>query len=458
MCGIVGILGKENAAGWVREGLFAQQHRGQDSCGLAVVDNGHIKSTRMLGLVRDSLTPEVLAKLHGERAIGHVRYPTQGDALIENAQPHVFIRNGTPLFALSSNGDITNLPEIRADLLERGYEMKGTNDAEVISSAIGTWAYDDNMGLSRAIERWMRTGKGAYSTLLLSADDFYAFRDPGGFRPMCMGEKDGTFIVASETVVLDTLRARLTGFVEPGSIVRISEEGFEKIGSVEGKGHSHCIFEHIYFARPDSRVFSENVFEVRERIGKQLADGDDLKADVVIPIPDSANYIGLAYAHARSIPFVLGLVRNHYIGRTFISPDQLMRDDAVRLKFNPLRGFIEGKRVILVDDSIVRGTTIRKLIGMMRENGAEEVHLRIGSPPIRHSCYYGIDTPVRSKLIASERTAEVVARSIEADSLRYLSIDKLRKCVNKPDHFCYACFNGHYPAGEKTEGDTVHGG
>lgn len=458
MCGIAGILGKENAAGWVREGLFAQQHRGQDSCGIAVVDNGRIKGTRMLGLVRDTLTPEVLAKLHGDRAIGHVRYPTQGDALIENAQPHVFIRNGTPLFALSSNGDITNLPEIRANLLERGYEMKGTNDAEVISSAIGTWAFDDGMGIPRAIEKWMRTGKGAYSTLLLTADDFYAFRDPGGFRPMCMGEKDGAFIVASETVVLDILRAQLTGFVEPGSIVRISGDGFEKIGSVEGKGHSHCIFEHIYFARPDSRVFSENVFDVRERIGKQLADGDDTEADVVIPIPDSANYIGLAYAHARSIPFVLALVRNHYIGRTFISPDQMIRDDAVRLKFNPLRGFIEGKRVILVDDSIVRGTTIRKLIGMMRENGAEEVHIRIGSPPIRHSCYYGIDTPVRSRLIAAERDTEEVARTLEADSLRYLSIEKLRKCVKKPDHFCYACFNGDYPAGEKTEGDTVHGG
>ena len=458
MCGIVGVFGHESAAAWAFEGLFAEQHRGQDSCGIAACEGEVIRRHRAMGLVRDTLSPDILRGLTGRIAVGHVRYPTQGAATLENAQPHLFVKDGVPRFALASNGDITNLPALRVDLEARGYSLDGTNDAEVIAKCIGTWAYDDGLGLEAAIARWLERGSGAFSTVLMAPGALYAFRDPYGFRPMTLGEKDGAAVVASETVVMDVLRGRHTGTVEPGEILRWDAAGLSRLKAPSRENRRHCIFEHIYFARPDSSVFDEKVFEVRRRIGESLAEGDTVEADAVVPIPDSANYIGLAYANARNLPLVFGLVRNHYIGRSFIAPDQIMRDDAVRLKFNPLPGFLEGKRVILVDDSIVRGTTIRKLVRMMRENGAREVHLRIGSPPIRHSCFYGIDTPVRERLVAAERTPEQVAELLGADSLRYLSLEGLRASVSRPEDYCYACFTGRYPAGCKEEGDTVHGG
>ncbi|MEW5765987.1 MAG: amidophosphoribosyltransferase, partial [Acidobacteriota bacterium] len=281
---------------------------------------------------------------------------------------------------------------------------------------------------------------------------------PHGFRPLSLGEREGAVLLASETVAFDVLRGTFLEEIPPGALYRWDAGGLARLQGASPCGPHHCIFEHIYFARPDSRAFSERIFEVRRRIGEELANGDPVEADVVVPIPDSSNYIGLAYAHAKGLPFALGLVRNHYIGRSFISPDQVMRDDAVRLKFNPLPGFFEGRRVVLVDDSIVRGTTIRKLVRMMRENGAREVHLRIGSPPIRFSCYYGIDTPVRERLAAAFRSPEEVAKSLGADSLRYLPMEGLRCAVSSPDHYCYACFTGDYPEGCKAEGDTVSGG
>lgn len=450
MCGIAGVYGQpECATAWVCEALFAQQHRGQDSCGIASTDGQRLVRFRGLGLVREALTTEVLAGLSGCSAIGHVRYPTQGRATCENAQPHVFVRNGEPLFAVSSNGDITNLPELEAEIRRRGHELEGTNDAEVIAKAIGIWAFDDGLGLDAAIAKWMRTGLGAYSTLLLTPTHLYAFRDPHGLRPMSVGTRDKAAIVVSETVGLDILRADYEEDVPPGGILRWGPDGLQRLHGAEAARPHHCIFEHIYFARPDSFVFAENVFDVRRAIGEQLAEGDETEGDVVVPIPDSANYIGLAYANARRLPIAFGLVRNHYVGRTFIAPEQHVRDETVRLKFNPLPGFFVGKRVFVVDDSIVRGTTIRKLIRMMRENGAKEVHLRIGSPPIRHACYYGIDTPERQKLIASGRTPEEVADLLGADTLRYLPLEGLRAAVAKPEAYCYACFTGEYPAGQK---------
>lgn len=452
MCGIVGIFGQNEAGRMAAEALFAQQHRGQDSCGIASADGERVRRFRGLGLVRDALTPGVLAGLPGTAAIGHVRYPTQGRACPENAQPHVFEKDGVPLFALSSNGDITNLPELVAEIERRGYSCEGTNDAEVITKCIGIWAFDDGMGFEPAIAHWMREGRGAYSAVLMTRDHLYAFRDPHGLRPMSYGTLDGAAVVVSETVGLDILRAVYAGDVPPGAILRWGGDGLQRVQGVEPADSRHCIFEHIYFARPDSLMFGENVFDVRRAIGEALAKGDDTPGDVVVPIPDSANYIGLAYANARKLPVAFGLVRNHYVGRTFIAPEQQARDETVRLKFNPLPGFFAGKRVFAVDDSIVRGTTIRKLIRMMRENGAREVHLRIGSPPIRHSCYYGIDTPVQEKLVAHGRTDEEVARLLGADSLRYLSLDGLRSTVITPDRFCYACFNGDYCAGRKEQG------
>jgi amidophosphoribosyltransferase len=449
MCGIAGIFGQQGAAAWACEALFAQQHRGQDSCGLASVDGPSIFRYRGIGLVRDVITQSVLERLPGQGAIGHVRYPTQGRATIENAQPHLFSREGRPLFALASNGDITNLPDLRRELEARGCTFEGTNDGEVIAKAIGVWAFEDGKGLDGAIDQWMQRGMGAYSAVLLTPTHLYAFRDPHGLRPMSWGQHEGTIVVASETVAMDILRAEVSGHVEPGTVLRWGPGGFQQRVAFPSTSHHHCIFEHIYFARPDSLVFGEKVFEVRRAIGEALAEGDSVEGDVVVPIPDSANYIGLAYANARSLPIAFGLVRNHYVGRTFIAPEQRVRDETVRLKFNPLPGFFEGKRVFVVDDSIVRGTTIRKLVRMFRENGASQVHLRIGSPPIRHSCYYGIDTPEQRKLIASDRTPEQVAELLEADTLRYLSLEGLRSSVSRPDHYCYACFTGEYPAGCK---------
>ena len=449
MCGIAGVFGKENAAGWTTEALFAQQHRGQDSCGLAAAEGGTLRQYRGLSLVRECITNDVLKSLPGAAAIGHIRYPTQGRPSEENAQPHLFVKDGSPLFALASNGDITNLPELGAEVEARGYKLEGTNDGEVIAKCIGVWAFEDGLGIEAAIAKWMERGRGAYSTVLLTPTHLYGFRDPFGYRPMSWGTRDGSSIVVSETVGLDILRADLDGEVPPGHILRWGQDGLATIEGAPALPQQHCIFEHIYFARPDSRVFGENVFDVRRAIGEALALGDTVPGDVVVPIPDSANFIGLAYANARNLPIAFGLVRNHYVGRTFIAPEQHVRDESVRLKFNPLPGFFVGKRVFLVDDSIVRGTTIRKLNRMLRENGASEVHLRIGSPPIRHSCYYGIDTPVQEKLVAHGRTPEEVAALLEADSLRYLSLEGLQSTVSSPGDFCFACFNGQYAAGRK---------
>jgi len=449
MCGVAGVFGQSEAASWTCEALFAQQHRGQDSCGLCASDGERLHLFKGMGLVKEAVPPSLLKELPGHGAIGHVRYPTQGEATLPNAQPFLFVKDGTPLFALASNGDITNLPELREEIEKRSYRFDGTNDGEVIAKAIGSWAFDDGMGIEAAIAKWMRVGMGAYSTLLLTPTEFYAFRDPHGFRPLSVGEKDGAAVLTSETVGLDILRARFIEHIPAGAIRRWGPGGPRSSVGAVSKKLDHCIFEHIYFARPDSYVFGEKVFEVRRRIGEALASGDTVQADAVVPIPDSANYIGMGYANARNIPIVMGLVRNHYVGRTFIAPVQLMRDETVRLKFNPLPGFFEGQRVVLVDDSIVRGTTIRKLVRMLRENGAKEVHLRIGSPPIRYSCYYGIDTPDRKYLIAAERSPEQVADVLSADTLRYLTLEGLHSTVSKPGDYCYACFTGDYPAGKK---------
>jgi amidophosphoribosyltransferase len=452
MCGVIGLFGLHEAARFASEGLFAQQHRGQDACGLATSDGASIRRFRGVGLVREVLSEEVLRELPGRLAVGHVRYPTQGPSTLENAQPHTYTLRGEARFALASNGDITNLPRFRKMLEAAGRRLEGSNDAEVIAQSIGLWAFEEGASLEAAISRWMAEARGAYSAVLITPDALYAFRDPHGLRPLALGEKDGALIAASETVALDILRARFLREVDPGEILRADAAGRRSVPGPREVQRRHCIFEHIYFSRPDSSVFGERVFEVRRHIGEALAQGDTVEADVVIPIPDSANFIGFSYAAARGIPSALGLVRNHYVGRTFIAPEQATRDEGVRLKFNPLPGFIEGKRVILVDDSIVRGTTIRKLIRMLRENGAREVHLRIGSPPIRHSCFYGIDTPEESNLIAANHDLDEVCAFLEADTLRYLSLEGLEGTVSKPRDYCYACFTGEYPAGKKRPG------
>lgn len=455
MCGIAGIFNKENASYGVAEALFAEQHRGQDSAGLVSWDGSGLHSQFGLGLVKDTFSQEKLKGLPGSMAIGHVRYPTQGPVSLCNCQPHVFSLDGKPVFALASNGDITNLPELKDEIENAGLRLDGDNDAEVMAKFIGIYAFKKNMGLVEAIYSLMEKAMGAYSAVLMTSEEIYAFRDPWAFRPMCYGEKEGVAAVASESVALDILRIPYKGEVPAGSIFRWGAEGFSSFPGRVLKPARHCIFEHIYFSRPDSIIFGEKVFEVRRKIGEALAAGDDVKADHVIAVPDSSNYIALGYATRSGIPFALGLVRNHYVGRTFIAPDQITRDEGVRFKFNPLPGFLAGKKLVIVDDSIVRGTTIKKLIRMLRENGALEVHLRIGSPPIRYSCYYGVDTPNRDKLIASKMEVEDIKSFIGADTLKYLTIEDLRGTVDSPDDYCYACFRGDYPAGEKKHPSLV---
>ncbi|MCX7830457.1 MAG: amidophosphoribosyltransferase [Acidobacteria bacterium] len=449
------LFNKDNASFGVVESLFAEQHRGQDSAGIVSTDGEQLYSHFGLGLVKDTFKTEILQNLKGKLAIGHVRYPTQGKVSICNCQPHIFKDSGEGVFALASNGDITNLPELAEEIRSHEIKIEGENDAEVIAKFIGLHHKKKNLSLVDAIYLWMEKAKGAYSAVLMTKNELYAFRDPWAFRPMCYGIKDDFVLVVSESVALDILRVPYSGEIPAGTIFKWDISGLKIFEKKTAKPSRHCIFEHIYFSRPDSIVFGEKVFEVRRKIGMLLAENDSVKADCVIAVPDSSNYIGLGYAEKRGLPFVLGLVRNHYVGRTFIAPDQITRDEGVRFKFNPLPSFFNGKKIILVDDSIVRGTTIKKLIRMLKENGALEVHLRIGSPPIRYSCFYGVDTPNRDKLIASKMDVEEIRKFIGADSLKYLPIEDLRKCVTLPDDYCYACFNGEYPAGEKKHPSLV---
>lgn len=455
MCGIAALFNKDNSAFGVVESLFAEQHRGQDSAGIVSSDGEKIYSHFGLGLVKDTFKEDILQNLKGNLAIGHVRYPTQGKVSLCNCQPHIFRFNGEDIFALASNGDITNLPELAEEITKEGLSIEGENDAEVIAKFIGLYFSKKNFSLVDAIYLWMEKAKGAYSAVLMTKNELYAFRDPWAFRPMCYGVKENLISVASESVALDILRIPYSGEIPAGTIYRWNNDGLKVFEKRTEKPLRHCIFEHIYFSRPDSIVFGEKVFEVRRKIGMLLAENDKTDADCVIAVPDSSNYIGLGYAEKRGLPFVLGLVRNHYVGRTFIAPDQLTRDEGVRFKFNPLPSFFVGKKIILVDDSIVRGTTIKKLIRMLKENGAKEVHLRIGSPPIRYSCFYGVDTPNKEKLIASKMEIEEIRKFISADTLNYLPIEDLRKCVSLPNDYCYACFNGDYPAGEKKHPSLV---
>lgn len=455
MCGIAGIFNKENAAFSVVESLFAEQHRGQDSAGIVTTDGIELYSHFGLGLVRDTFKEETLLNLKGSCAIGHVRYPTQGKVTLKNCQPHIFSIDGKKIFALASNGDITNLPELKEKILKGGIVVEGENDGEIMTKFIGLHYAKNNLSLMESIYLWMEMAQGAYSAVLLTKNELFAFKDPWGFRPMIYGEKDGIAVITSESVALDILRIPPKGEIPEGTIFKWDKGGLTTFGKRVDKPKRHCIFEHIYFSRPDSIVFGEKVFEVRRKIGEFLAKDDDVVVDSVVAVPDSSNYIGLGYAETRRLPFVFGLIRNHYVGRTFIAPDQITRDEGVRFKFNPLPGFFENKRIVLVDDSIVRGTTIKKLIRMLRENGAKEVHLRIGSPPIKFSCYYGVDTPNREKLIASKMEVEEIRKFIGADTLKYLSIDELKKCVKDPISYCYACFTGEYPAGVKKHPSAV---
>ncbi|MFT4703897.1 MAG: amidophosphoribosyltransferase [Bradymonadia bacterium] len=452
MCGVIGVFSTaEDAFDPAVDGLFQMQHRGQDACGLAIADGNRIRLRKDIGHVRAVFHTRPNERFVGHLAVGHVRYPTQGANRAINAQPHQISHLEGSVMSLASNGDITNYAQQRRMLEAEGVDFESSNDGELILKTIGWHHLRGGLSIVDAIRVAQETVRGAFSAVLMTPTDIYAFRDPHGIRPLCFGITNGLFIVASETNALDINHVDHLDDVQPGEIVRFGPAGLERLAhpdlpSVQSNWlkPAHCVFEHVYFSRPDSIAFGQRVYDVRKRIGAWLAENDTIEADVVVPVPDSSNAMALGYAQASGIPFEFGLIRNHYVGRTFISPTQARRDAGVRRKFNPLRSVFKDKRVVLVDDSIVRGTTLRKITKMVRMAGATEVHLRIGSPVVKHSCFYGVDTPTADELIGGTLEVEAIRTHISADTLQYMSIDGLRNTIGGDNH-CMACFDGQYP-------------
>ncbi|HEY0703534.1 MAG TPA: amidophosphoribosyltransferase [Candidatus Acidoferrales bacterium] len=441
-CGVFGIFGHGEAAKMTYLGLYALQHRGQESAGIASSDGAQLHVHKSMGHVQEIFTPAVITKLPGDSAIGHTRYSTAGDTVLTNAQPVVIDCNKGKL-ALGHNGNLTNAIELRKKLEHRGSIFQTTSDTEVIVHLI---ARSNARNLSGAIADALNQVEGAYSLLLLTPDEIFAIRDPRGFRPLALGRLNGAWVAASETCAFDLIDAEYVRDVEPGEMVRISRSGIESIRFAPEKPNQFCIFEHVYFSRPDSIVFGKPVNETRERLGRVLAQEHPVAADIVLPVPDSGVPAAIGYAAESGIPFRMGLIRNHYVGRTFIEPSQAIRDFGVKLKLNPIRRMIEGQRVILVDDSIVRGTTSRKIVRLVREAGATEVHVRIACPPTISPCYYGVDTPRREELIAANNSVEEIRKYLAADSLGYVSLPALRAAIqDTKGDFCTSCYTGNYP-------------
>jgi amidophosphoribosyltransferase len=446
-CGVFGVFGHPEAANLAYLGLYALQHRGQESAGIVSSDGTDLFLHRSMGDVEEIFQPPVLAKLPGNLAIGHTRYSTAGDKALLNAQP-IMIDCNKGKVALGHNGNLTNAAEWRRKLEHRGSIFQTNSDTEVIVHLI---ARSQARNLSGALGDALNQVEGAYSLLVLTQDELIAVRDPRGFRPLVLGRLalpagGEAWLVASETCAFDLLNAQYVREIEPGEMVRISRSGIESIHFAPEKPLQQCIFEHVYFARPDSIIFGRSVNESREALGRLLAREHPVDADIVVPVPDSGVPAAVGYALESRIPFRMGLIRNHYIGRTFIEPSQAIRNFGVKLKLNPIRGLIEGQRVILVDDSIVRGTTSRKIVRMVREAGAREVHVRISCPPTISPCYYGVDTPTREELIASSNSPEEICKFLGADSLGYVSLPALRQAVNDTEgKFCTSCYTGVYP-------------
>ena len=446
-CGVFGVFGHPEAANLTYLGLYALQHRGQESAGIVASTGNDLNLHRAMGEVEEIFQPGVLSKLKGSSSIGHTRYSTAGDKALLNAQP-IMIDCNKGKVAVAHNGNLTNAGEWRRKLEHRGSIFQTNSDTEVIVHLI---ARSQARNFPAALGDALNQLEGAYSLLVLTAEELYAVRDPRGFRPLALGKltaPDGreAWAVASETCAFDLINAQYVREVEPGEMLRISKAGLEPIHFSPPKPHQFCIFEHVYFSRPDSTVFGRSVNESRERLGRLLAREHPVEADMVVPIPDSGVPAAIGFSLESGIPFRMGLIRNHYIGRTFIEPSQAIRNFGVKLKLNPVRNLIAGKRVVLVDDSIVRGTTSRKLVRMVREAGAKEVHMRISCPPTISPCYYGVDTPTREELIASSNTPEEICKYLGADSLGYLSLRGLRQAVNDTaGDFCTSCYTGVYP-------------
>ena len=444
-CGVFGIVGNKSAAELTYLGLYALQHRGQESAGIVASDNGVFRLHKGMGQVSEVFSKEEdRSKLTGRIAIGHTRYSTTGASSLLNIQPFI-ITNRHASLALGHNGNLTNSAELKSRLDSKGSIFQTTSDTEVILHLVATSKKKTRFErICDALEKI----KGAYSLLFLTEDSIIAARDPLGFRPLALGKFRGAYIIASETCAFDIIGAKYIRDIEPGEVLEISRNGLKSTSLGTNGKRAFCIFEYIYFSRPDSRIFGENVDKVRRRLGRLLAREHPVKADIVIGIPDSANTATLGYAEESGIRFEIGLIRNHYVGRTFIDPKQSIRDLDVRLKFNAVKGVLNGRRVIVVDDSIVRGTTSKKLVKMIRGAGAKEVHFRVSSPPIISPCFFGIDMPTKRELIASSQSVEQIEKYLGVDSLRYLSLKGMLAMPSLPDTtFCHGCFSGKYPTG-----------
>ena len=454
-CGVMAVYNHPDAARLTYWGLYSLQHRGQESGGIASADGEHIHDIKGMGLVSEIFTDDVLARLPGHLAIGHTRYSTTGDSALLNAQP-ISVESTKGLIAIAHNGNLINLGTAKERLERDGAIFSTTSDSEIIIQLI---AHSRSNTLIDCMAEALGQVEGAFSIVMMTRNRIFAARDPHGFRPLCMGRirgEDGepdTFCFASETCALDLLHAKYERDVEPGELVMVSEDGVTSRIFSRGTPRSSCIFEHVYFARPDSKVFGRWVQTSREEMGRQLARESGVPADLVVPVPDSGVTAALGYAAESGIPFNFGLIRNHYVGRTFIEPTQRVRDFGVRMKLNPSRALLEGKRVILIDDSIIRGTTSRKIVRMVRNAGATEVHMRISCPPTVAPCFYGVDTPSKEHLIAANKSLAEICAYIEADSLAYLSLVGLTHSCTAgdppsglaPGDFCTACYTGDYP-------------
>jgi len=442
-CGVVGVFGHPKAAELTYLGLYALQHRGQESAGIVTSDNGIIHLHKGMGLVSEVFSQEdVISRLKGGIAIGHTRYSTTGASSLINIQPFL-ITNRSRYLAIAHNGNLTNSLELRTNLDDRGCIFQTTSDTEII---LHLAARSKKKTRLEQICDTLKKIRGAYSLLFLTENAIVAARDPHGFRPLALGKHRKTWVVASESCAFDLIGAKYVRDIEPGEVLEISGKGLKSLRPFKKTRSACCIFEYIYFSRPDSIVFGENVDKIRRRLGRLLAQEHPVEADIVIGIPDSANTATLGFSEESGIRFEIGLIRNHYVGRTFIDPQQHVRDLDVKVKFNPVKGVLKGRRVVVVDDSIVRGTTSKKLVKLIRDAGAKEVHFRVSAPPIISPCFFGIDMPTRRELIASRMSVEQIENYLEADSLRYLSLKGMLSMPSLPDTtFCASCFSNRYP-------------
>ncbi len=444
MCGIVGIVDAGGVSHPLYYALFALQHRGQESAGISTWDGSSFYKYKGMGLVSEVFSEQTLRELKGHVGIGHVRYPTTGANLPENTQPFNF-RFQNHHFAIAYNGNLVNAEELRTEFEQQGEIFSTTTDTEVVASTIVD-EFRRSGKIEEAIIHCMHVLRGSYSVILMLDGIIYAFRDPVGIKPLCIGTMENGFMVASESVAIDTLGGTLIRDVQPGELFRVTEKGFEAMQIAVADRRAHCIFEYIYFARADSVIEGKLVYDIRRKIGASLYDEAPVDADLVSPVPDSGTSVAVGFAHHSGIPYLEALMKNRYAGRTFIKPSREERERAVRLKLNPIIGHIQGKRVVLVDDSIVRGTTSRRIVELMKECGAAEVHVRIGSPQIIAPCYLGVDMPTREELIASNKMVEEVKDSIAATSLHHVSLDALVKAIGiDRENLCTGCLTGKYP-------------